>query len=130
MASAPASSPLPAAASAGKLACSRPTLFWFLKTRHGVQDLINGKLTIGGDVSAAAGPVGREASASTDIQLRAEIYSYSRSRGLFAGAALDGTVVSMDNAATAAYYPRHGHFVGWTHRLDIRRRYRHRLEHC
>ncbi len=74
------------------------------KTRHGVQDLINGKFTIGGDVSAAAGPVGREASASTDIQLRAEIYSYSRSRGLFAGAALDGTVVSMDNAATAAYY--------------------------
>jgi SH3 domain-containing YSC84-like protein 1 len=74
------------------------------KTRHGVQDLINGKLTIGGDVSAAAGPVGREASASTDMQLRAEIYSYSRSRGLFAGAALDGTVVSMDNAATAAYY--------------------------
>ena len=74
------------------------------KTRHGVQGLINGKFTIGGDVSAAAGPVGREASASTDLQLKAEIYSYSRSRGLFVGAAFDGTVVSMDNAETAAYY--------------------------
>ncbi len=74
------------------------------KTRHGVQSLINGKFTIGGDVSAAAGPVGREASASTDLQLKAEIYSYSRSRGLFVGAAFDGTVVSMDNAETAAYY--------------------------
>jgi len=74
------------------------------KTRRGVQGLINGKFTIGADVSAAAGPVGREASASTDMQLKAEIYSYSRSRGLFAGAAFDGTVVSMDNAATAAYY--------------------------
>jgi lipid-binding SYLF domain-containing protein len=74
------------------------------KTKQGVQKLINGKFTIGADVSAAAGPVGREASAATDIQLRAEIYSYSRSRGLFAGAALDGSVVSLDNAATAAYY--------------------------
>ena len=74
------------------------------KTKQSVQKLINGKFTIGGDVSAAAGPVGREASAATDMQLRAEIYSYSRSRGLFAGAALDGTVVSLDNAATAAYY--------------------------
>jgi lipid-binding SYLF domain-containing protein len=74
------------------------------KTKQGVQRLVNGKFAIGGDVSAAAGPVGREASAATDVQLRAEIYSYSRSRGLFAGAALDGTVVSLDNSATAAYY--------------------------
>ena len=48
--------------------------------------------------------MGRDASASTDLQFKAEIYSYSRSRGLFAGAALDGSQVSMDNAATAAYY--------------------------
>ena len=74
------------------------------KTKKSIQGLINGKFTIGGDVSAAAGPVGRDASASTDLQFRAEIYSYSRSRGLFAGAALDGSQVSMDNAATAAYY--------------------------
>jgi lipid-binding SYLF domain-containing protein len=81
------------------------------KTRKSVQGLINGKFTIGGDISAAAGPVGREASASTDVQLKAEIYSYSRSRGLFAGAALDGSVVSMDNTATAAYY--HGTGILW-----------------
>ncbi len=74
------------------------------KTKKSIQGLINGKFTIGGDISAAAGPVGRDASASTDLQFKAEIYSYSRSRGLFAGAALDGSQVSMDNAATAAYY--------------------------
>ncbi len=74
------------------------------KTKKSIQGLINGKFTIGGDVSAAAGPVGRDASASTDLQFKAEIYSYSRSRGLFAGAVLDGSQVSMDNAATAAYY--------------------------
>ena len=74
------------------------------KTKQSVERLVNGKFTIGGDVSAAAGPVRRDASAATDVQLKAEIYSYSRSRGLFAGAVLDGTVVSLDNPATAAYY--------------------------
>ncbi|HEY2881018.1 MAG TPA: lipid-binding SYLF domain-containing protein [Pirellulales bacterium] len=74
------------------------------KTKTSVRGLLSGKFTIGGDVSAAAGPVGREASASTDATLKAEIYSYSRSRGLFAGAALDGSVISLDNDATAAYY--------------------------
>src|SRR5262249_39673209 len=74
------------------------------KTEKRVQGLINGKFTLGVDAAPAAGPVGREASASTDVQLKAEIYSYSRSRGLFAGAVFDGSVISMDNAATAAYY--------------------------
>ncbi|HZZ28191.1 MAG TPA: YSC84-related protein [Pirellulales bacterium] len=74
------------------------------KTRQSVQGLLNGKFTMGVTASAAAGPVGRDASAATDVQLKAEVYSYSRSRGLFAGAALDGSVISMDNAATAAYY--------------------------
>jgi SH3 domain-containing YSC84-like protein 1 len=74
------------------------------KTKQSVQKLATGKFTIGGDVAATAGPVGREASAATDVQLKSEIYSYSRSRGLFAGAALDGSAVSMDNAATLTYY--------------------------
>ncbi|HTQ40485.1 MAG TPA: lipid-binding SYLF domain-containing protein [Pirellulales bacterium] len=74
------------------------------KTRQSVQGLLNGKFTLGVTASAAAGPVGRDASAATDVQLKAEVYSYSRSRGLFAGAALDGSVISMDNAATAAFY--------------------------
>jgi len=54
------------------------------------------KLKIGADASAAAGPVGRTATAATDVQLHAEIPSYSRTRGVFAGLALDGTVVSED----------------------------------
>jgi len=82
------------------------------KTKQGVQKLASGKFTIGGDVAATAGPVGREASAATDVQLKSEIYSYSRSRGLFAGAALDGSAVSMDNAATLTYYRGTGMLPG------------------
>jgi len=74
------------------------------KTKNSIKRFASGKFTIGGDVSAAAGPVGREASASTDITLKSEIYSYSRSRGLFAGAALDGSSITLDNEETAAYY--------------------------
>lgn len=74
------------------------------KTRHGVDGIANGKLTLGANASVAAGPVGRNASASTDAQLRAEVYSYSRSRGLFAGVALEGAGVTMDRKANAAYY--------------------------
>ena len=65
---------------------------------------MRGKFTIGVDVSAAAGPVGRQASAATDSTLRAEIYSYSRSRGLFAGVALDGSALQVDPLAAATYY--------------------------
>jgi len=82
------------------------------KTKQSVQKLTSGKFTIGGDVAATAGPVGREASAATDVQLKSEIYSYSRSRGLFAGAALDGSAVSMDNAATLTYYRGTGMLPG------------------
>ncbi len=74
------------------------------KSKNSIRGFINGKFTIGADVSAAAGPVGREASAGTDATLNAEVYSYSRSRGLFAGASLDGSAISLDNEETAAYY--------------------------
>src|SRR5471030_1853058 len=56
----------------------------------------NGDFTIGGDASAAAGPVGRTTSANTDYKLEAEVYSYSRSRGLFAGLSINGTSISVD----------------------------------
>jgi SH3 domain-containing YSC84-like protein 1 len=65
---------------------------------------MSGKFTVGADASAAAGPVGRDASVSTDARLQAEIYSYSRSRGLFAGVALDGSMLQIDQAATSRYY--------------------------
>jgi lipid-binding SYLF domain-containing protein len=74
------------------------------RTERGVDSIVHGKFTLGADASVAAGPVGRTAQASTDAQLRAEIYSYSRARGLFAGAALDGSVIAIDNDANQAVY--------------------------
>jgi lipid-binding SYLF domain-containing protein len=74
------------------------------RTERGVDSIVHGKFTLGADASAAAGPVGRSAQASTDAQLKAEIYSYSRARGLFAGAALDGTALTIDNDANQAVY--------------------------
>jgi SH3 domain-containing YSC84-like protein 1 len=73
-------------------------------TRKGVEGLMQGKFTIGADASASAGPVGRNAAASTDLTLRSEILSYSRSRGLFLGVAIDGSQLEIDNQAHAIYY--------------------------
>jgi lipid-binding SYLF domain-containing protein len=74
------------------------------RTQRGVDSIVHGKFTLGADASVAAGPVGRNAQAATDAQLKAEIYSYSRSRGLFAGVALDGSVLAIDHDANQAVY--------------------------
>jgi lipid-binding SYLF domain-containing protein len=74
------------------------------KTRKGVDGISNGKLTLGADASIAAGPVGRQASAATDLQFQAEVVSYSRNRGLFAGVSFEGSGVTMDRKANAAFY--------------------------
>lgn len=74
------------------------------RTQRGVDSIVNGKFTLGADASAAAGPVGRTATASTDAQMKAEIYSYSRSRGLFAGVAIDGAALRIDYDANEAVY--------------------------
>ncbi|EMI46535.1 lipid-binding SYLF domain-containing protein [Rhodopirellula sp. SWK7] len=74
------------------------------KSERSVQNILSGKLTLGADVAAAAGPVGRQGAVATDGQLQAEIYSYSRSRGLFAGVSIDGSVVRVDQLATGDYY--------------------------
>lgn len=76
------------------------------RTARGVDSIVNGKFTLGADAAVAAGPVGRTAQASTDADLRAEIYSYSRARGLFAGVALDGAVLSIDHRANQSSYGR------------------------
>ncbi len=68
----------------------------------------SGKFTLGVDASVAAGPVGRLAEAGTDLQMRAEILSYSKSRGLFAGVALEGAALYVDYDATAAFYNKPG----------------------
>ena len=73
---------------------------------RGVDALLNSKVKLGGNASAAAGPKGRNLEASTDASLRAEILSYSRSRGLFAGVSLEGTSVRPDDDATAQVYGR------------------------
>ncbi len=65
-------------------------------TQDGIHSLLSNKFTLGGDASVAAGPVGRQAGASTDVKLNAQILSYSRSRGLFAGLELKGVVISPD----------------------------------
>ncbi|MEO0998955.1 MAG: lipid-binding SYLF domain-containing protein, partial [Pseudomonadota bacterium] len=74
------------------------------KTREVVDSISNGKLTLGANASIAAGPVGRSTAAATDIVFQAEVLSYSRSRGLFAGVALEGSGVTMDRKANAAFY--------------------------
>ncbi len=77
----------------------------------GLQDLLHDRFKIGADASAAAGPVGRDAQASTDLSMRAELLTWSRSRGVFAGIDLNGVSVSQNAADTDALY-------GATHRFD------------
>jgi lipid-binding SYLF domain-containing protein len=76
----------------------------------GLQDLLKNKFKIGGDASAAAGPVGRAGQASTDWKMNAELLSYSRNKGLFAGIDLDGTSVSQNKEDTELYYGAPEHF--------------------
>jgi lipid-binding SYLF domain-containing protein len=73
---------------------------------RGVKALLNSKVKLGGSASAAAGPKGRDVSASTDATMRAEILSYSRSRGLFAGVSLEGASLRPDNDASEQVYGR------------------------
>ena len=75
-----------------------------IMSRHGLQNLVNNEFKIGADAGVAAGPVGRDASASTDVSMRAEILSYSRSRGLFAGINLNGASISADEDANKRFY--------------------------
>jgi lipid-binding SYLF domain-containing protein len=72
--------------------------------RRGLEHLLKNQFKIGADASVAAGPVGRDAEASTDIQLRAEILSYSRTRGLFAGVTLKGSALRADRDANGRFY--------------------------
>jgi lipid-binding SYLF domain-containing protein len=75
-----------------------------INNRRGLENLVNNQFKIGADASVAAGPVGREAQAATDIQLRAEILSYSRARGLFAGVTVNGSTVRQDRDANQRFY--------------------------
>ena len=73
-------------------------------TRQGIEGITDGKLTLGADASVAAGPLGRAASAGTDQTFSAEVYSYSRNRGLFAGVSLDGSIIAIDSKSNKGLY--------------------------
>jgi lipid-binding SYLF domain-containing protein len=87
-----------------QLGADSTDLVLLVMNKRGMERLFSDKFTIGADAAAAAGPVGRTTAANTDILLRAEILSWSRSRGAFAGVALDGTVVSTDNSENEKLY--------------------------
>ncbi len=74
------------------------------RTKRSVQNLMHGTFTLGADAAAAAGPFGRQASAATNAQLNAEVWSYSKSRGAFVGVSLDGSALQVDNYADQMYY--------------------------
>jgi len=75
-----------------------------VESDSGMRKLLSSKFEIGADVSASAGPVGRGRQVGTDTTLKSEVFAYTRSRGLFAGAELSGAVVKQDRDATAALY--------------------------
>jgi SH3 domain-containing YSC84-like protein 1 len=83
---------------------SSTDLVMIFRNREGIQRLLNDRFKIGADVTAAVGPVGRHAAAATDLEMHAEILTYSRSRGIFAGVSLDGTVVEPDRRGDQALY--------------------------
>lgn len=79
-------------------------LILLVMNQRGLDGLLKSKVTLGGDIAVAAGPVGRKATAKTDVLLKTEILSYSRSKGLFAGVSLNGSVVLADKDANRALY--------------------------
>jgi lipid-binding SYLF domain-containing protein len=87
-----------------QLGGSSTDLVLVFRNRDGLTQLLSDKFKIGADVTAAAGPVGRHAAAATDLELHAEILSYSRSRGVFAGISLDGAVFEPDRDGDVAQY--------------------------
>lgn len=77
-----------------------------IMNRRGLENLVRNQFKIGADAAVAAGPVGRDAQASTDIQMRAQILSYSRARGLFAGVTINGSTIRQDRDANERFYGR------------------------
>ena len=77
-------------------------------SRQSIEGIVGGKVTLGADASVAAGPVGRQSSAATDVGLTAQVYSYSRAQGLFAGVALDVSAMTIDHASNESFYGRPG----------------------
>ncbi|HEX8026804.1 MAG TPA: lipid-binding SYLF domain-containing protein [Vicinamibacterales bacterium] len=79
-------------------------LILVINNQRGLEQLVKNQFKIGADAAVAAGPVGRDASAATDLQMRAQILSYSRTRGLFAGVTLNGSTIRQDRDANERFY--------------------------
>ena len=79
-------------------------LILLVMSKRGLEGLLNEQFTLGGDIAISAGPLGRHAEASADVFMQGEIYSYSRSKGLFGGVSLKGTIITTDSDANLAYY--------------------------
>src|SRR6266536_6095114 len=79
-------------------------LIMLIMNQRGMENLLSSQFKLGADASVAAGPVGRHAAADTDWKLRAQVLSYSRARGLFAGLELNGSVIKMDRESTREFY--------------------------
>lgn len=77
-------------------------------SKQSIEGIVGGKVTLGADASVAAGPIGRQSSAATDIGLTAQVYSYSRASGLFAGVALDGSAITIDSRSNELFYGKPG----------------------
>jgi len=75
-----------------------------INERRGLENLVRNQFKLGADIAVAAGPVGRDAQASTDLQMRAQILSYSRARGLFAGVTINGSTIRQDRDANIRFY--------------------------
>jgi lipid-binding SYLF domain-containing protein len=75
-------------------------------SKQSIEGIVGGKVTLGADASVAAGPIGRQSSAATDIGLTAQVYSYSRASGLFAGVALDGSAITIDSSSNESFYKK------------------------
>lgn len=91
-----------------QLGAQRQDLFFVFMTDKGVEHLTFGKLTLGADAAVAAGPVGARAEAATDIKFKADIYTYSRTSGLFAGVSLSGAAIQTDDEANESFYGKRG----------------------
>lgn len=87
-----------------QIGVQRADIILVFKNKKSVSTIAEGKFTLGADAGVAAGPVGRKAEASTDIRFEAEIYSYSKSKGLFAGISIEGASLSIDEDANARFY--------------------------
>jgi SH3 domain-containing YSC84-like protein 1 len=90
-------------------------LVMLIMNQKGMENLLNSKFKLGADASVAAGPVGRHAAADTDWTMRAQILSYSRARGIFAGLELNGSVVKVDRESTREFY---GHMQPFSTTLE------------